>query len=80
MAERRTIERIESLTWVAIYGGIFAIILAIVSGGIHVAAGWALGVIGGLSIATGIVLIIVRSRMPETPAAGAQSQSPEGNP
>jgi hypothetical protein len=80
MADRRTLHRIESLAWVAIYGGIFAIILAIVSGGVHLAAGWSLGVIGGLAIATGIVLIVVRSRMPETPAPGAQSQSPEGNP
>jgi hypothetical protein len=80
MADKKTLERVERFTWVAIYGGMAAVILAFVSGGIHLAAGWSLGVMGGIAIAVGIVLIVVRSRMSETPAPGAQSESPEGNP
>ena len=80
MAELRTLERIERWAWVAIYAGIFAIILGVVTGGVHLVAGWSLGAIGAAAIATGVVLIVLRSRLGETPAPGAQSQSPGENP
>jgi hypothetical protein len=80
MASARTLAWVERLAWIAIYGGLFAIILGIVSGEVHVIAGWSLGVLGGIAVATGIVLIFVRSRLTETRPSGAQSSNPQGNP
>ena len=71
---------VERSAWIAIYGGIIAIILGIVSGEVHVIAGWSLGVLGGMAVAAGIVLIVVRSRMAEGPPPGAQSTPPQGKP
>jgi hypothetical protein len=79
MASRRTLAWIEALAWVALYGGLFAIVLGIVTGEVHVIAGWSLGVLGAISVATGVVLIFVRSRLPEPPPGDAQSSSsPQG--
>jgi hypothetical protein len=73
MPSARALARLDALTWVLIYGGLFAILFGIVAGGVHVVAGWSLGVLGGISVAAGIVLIAVRSRLRETPTPGAQS-------
>jgi hypothetical protein len=67
--------RVELYAWVAIYGGMFAVILGVVIGSVHLPTGWSVGVLGGLGIAAGVALIIIRSRMAETPAPGAQSDS-----
>ena len=81
MASDRARAWVERLAWIAIYAGIFAIILGVVSGGVHVIAGWSLGVLGGIALAAGIVLIVVRSRMGESTPGGAQSNPPsQGNP
>jgi len=80
MASARALAWIERLAWIYIYGGLFAIVLGIVSGGVHVIAGWSLGVIGAIATIAGIVLIIVRSRLAETPPPGAQSSPPQGKP
>jgi hypothetical protein len=79
MASARTLAWIESLAWVCIYAGLFAVVLGIVSGEVHVVAGWSLGVIGAAAVAAGIVLIVVRSRLTETPP-GAQSPNTQGKP
>jgi hypothetical protein len=73
MASARTLAWIERLAWIGIYAGLFAIVLGIVSGEVHVIAGWSLGVLGGMAVAAGIVLIIVRSRLTENPPPRAQS-------
>jgi len=73
MASAKALAWIERLAWIAIYAGCFAIILGIVSGGVHVVAGWSLGVVGGVAVIAGVVLIVVRSRLSETPESGAQS-------
>lgn len=83
MASARARAWVENLAWTAIYAGIFAIILGIVASEVHVIAGWSLGVVGGIAVAAGIVLIIVRSRMSESPPSpprGAQSNPAEGKP
>ena len=80
MASERARAWVERLAWIAIYGGIFAIILGVVSGEVHVIAGWSLGVLGGVAVVAGVVLIIVRSRMAETPTTGAQSNPTQGKP
>jgi hypothetical protein len=72
---------VERSAWIAIYAGIFAVILGVVSGEVHVIAGWSLGVLGGIAVIAGIVLIVVRSRMGESPPSGAQSNPPsQGKP
>ena len=63
MASMRTLAWIERLAWSLIYGGVVAIILGVATGGAHLVAGWSLGVLGGIALAAGIVLIIVRSRL-----------------
>jgi len=73
MPSPRTLARLDAATWALIYGGLFGIVLAIVTGGSHVVAGWSLGVLGSIAVAAGIVLIIVRSRLPGAAAPGAQS-------
>jgi len=81
MASARALAWIERLVWICIYAGVFAIILGIVSREVHVIAGWSLGVIGGIAVAVGVVLIVVRSRLTETPPTGAQSPlGEEGKP
>jgi len=81
MAAARTLAWIERLAWIAIYAGLFAVVLGIVSGEVHVIAGWSLGVLGGMGVTAGIVLIIVRSRLTETGPSGAQSpNASEGKP
>ncbi|GAC1526393.1 MAG: hypothetical protein NVS2B4_03090 [Ramlibacter sp.] len=65
MASARTLARLDVATWVLIYGGLFGIVLGLVTGPVDGVAAW--------SVAGGIVLILVRSRLAETPVAGAQS-------
>lgn len=77
MPSLRTVVWIERLAWICIYAGLFAIVLGIVSGEVHVIAGWSLGVIGAVAVAVGIVLIVVRSRLGEPAPDGAQSSTKE---
>jgi hypothetical protein len=76
MASARALARVERLIWTLVYGGIFAVILGVASGGAHRVAGWSLGVLGGAAVAAGVILIWVRSRMHEAAPGGAQSSSP----
>jgi hypothetical protein len=82
MTSPKALARLDALTWTLIYGGLFGIVLGIVTGGVHLVAGWSLGVLGALAVVAGIVLIAVRSRLQESPAPGAQSSEPrrQGNP
>jgi len=73
MVTPRTLARMDAATWTLIYGGLFGIVLGIVTGGAHLVAGWSLGVLGAIAVVAGIVLIIVRSRLRDTPTPGAQS-------
>jgi hypothetical protein len=74
MATPRTLARIDSLAWTLIYGGLFALVLGIASHDETVVGGWSLSVVGALAAIAGIVLIVVRSRLRETPAPGAESK------
>jgi hypothetical protein len=80
MASQRARAWVERLAWIAIYAGVFSIILGVASHGVHVIAGWSLGVLGSVAVAAGIVLIVARSRMSESTAPGAQSTPPQGKP
>ena len=74
MATPRTLARIDALAWTLIYGGLFALVLGIASHDETVVGGWSLSVLGTLATIAGIVLIVVRSRLRETPAPGAESK------
>lgn len=67
MASARTLARIDALAWTLIYGGLFALVLGIASHDETVIGGWSLSVLGALAAAAGVVLIIVRSRLPQAP-------------
>jgi len=57
--------RLEKWIWILIYGGLFAIILGIATGRTEEALGWAMAVPGAALVAVGVVLIYVRSRLPD---------------
>ena len=82
MTSPKALARLDAMTWTLIYGGLFAIVLGIVTGSVHLVAGWSLGVLGALAVVAGIVLIVVRSRLQEGPPPGAQSSQPrrQGSP
>jgi hypothetical protein len=78
MASSRTLARLDALIWTLIFGGLFALVLGIAAHDDAVVAGWSLSVLGAIATATGIVLIWVRSRLPEDPPAPPpSSQHPE---
>ena len=65
MTSPRLLARIDSLAWILIYGGLFALILGIASHDETVVGGWSLSVLGGIATIAGIVLVSVRSRLRE---------------
>ena len=79
MASPRVLARLDALAWILIYGGLFALVLGIASHDEAVIAGWSLSVLGIVAAIAGVVLIVVRSRLREPPASGAQSADTEPN-
>ena len=57
-----TTSRMETLTWVLIYGGLIAVCLGIFMKDGSAALGWGAIAIGALGTTTGAALIYVRSR------------------
>jgi hypothetical protein len=57
---------LEKWMWILIYVGIAVAVLGIVTARTDEAAGWMLGVPGALAVIVGIVLIYVRSRLPDS--------------
>ena len=68
MASARTLARIDALAWILIFAGLLVLVLGIATHDEARIAGWSLSVLGGLATVAGVVLIIVRSRLPD-PAA-----------
>ena len=60
-------KQVERWVWILIYGGVVlaAIGTALLSNG-HELLGWAFVAAGAIDVVIGIVLIVVRSRMPST--------------
>ena len=58
-------QRIGTLIWVLIFGGLFVVGLGIALERSGASYGWSFIVGGALAIAVGCVLVWVRSRMPE---------------
>lgn len=67
MATARALKRLDNLAWILIFGGLFVLILGIASHDAAAIAGWSLTAVGGMATAAGVALIVVRSRLPETP-------------
>jgi glucan phosphoethanolaminetransferase (alkaline phosphatase superfamily) len=67
MAATKPHATLEKWTWILIYGGLFILILGIATGRREASLGWAMAVPGAVLAAVGIVLIYVRSRLPDTP-------------
>ena len=65
MAAPRTLQRLQTLIWVLIYGGLLALVLGIATARTDGALGWSLAAGGGLAAAVGVALIAVRARLRE---------------
>ncbi|WP_440112494.1 hypothetical protein [Acidovorax sp. BL-A-41-H1] len=63
MAAPQTLQRLQTLIWVLIYGGLLTLVLGIATARSDRALGWTLAVAGGLAAAVGVVLIAVRARL-----------------
>jgi uncharacterized membrane protein YhaH (DUF805 family) len=55
--------RMETWTWILIYGGLLAAVLGMFVEKSQAQSGSAFYTVGGLSVLTGIVLVFVRSRV-----------------
>ena len=69
MAAPSTLQRLQKLIWVLIYGGLLTLVLGIATARTDAATGWVLMVGGGVVAAVGVVgavgvvLIAVRARL-----------------
>ena len=77
MPTARALKRYDNLVWALIFGGLLTLVLGIASHDEAAIAGWSLTAVGGIAAVAGIVMIFVRSRLRETPEAGAQSTPQE---
>jgi vacuolar-type H+-ATPase subunit I/STV1 len=73
MTTARTIVRIEKLTWILAYGGLFLLILGLATSRLDAVTGWVLVALGAVIAVAGFVLIPIRARMHASPDNGAQS-------
>ena len=67
MAAPSTLQRLQKLIWVLIYGGLLTLVLGIATARTDAATGWVLMVGGGVVAAAGVVLIAVRARLKADP-------------
>jgi len=65
MAAPRTLQRLQTLIWVLIYGGLLTLVLGIATARTDGALGWSLAAGGGAAAAVGVALIAVRARLRE---------------
>lgn len=65
MTTRKSLDRLQALIWVLIYGGLLLLVLGVATERNSDAAGWPLVVFGGVAAVAGFVLIYVRSRLEE---------------
>lgn len=65
MTTRKSLDRLQTLIWVLIYGGLLILVLGLATERNSDAAGWPLAVLGGIAAAAGVALIYVRARLKE---------------
>jgi hypothetical protein len=63
MATPKTLQRVQTLIWVLIYGGLLTLVLGVATARTDGVLGWTLGAAGGIAAAVGVVLIFVRAWM-----------------
>ena len=63
MAAPQTLQRLQTLIWVLIYGGLLTLVLGIATARTDGMVGWVLMVTGGVAAVVGVVLIAVRARL-----------------
>ena len=61
-----SIKAMETWTWVLIYGGLLTLFVGLFALRQSDALGWAMVSGGAVAAAVGVVLIVLRSRLPET--------------
>ena len=59
-------QRLETWTWVFIYGGLLLVSLGVFVKRADAGIGWALIAVGAVLAAVGVVMIFLRARLPET--------------
>ena len=62
-----SVNRLESLIWPLIFGGMIVIGLGLAVEARDATLGWGMVVAGGIAAAIGVVLIVVRARLPDRP-------------
>ena len=67
MATPSTLQRLQKLIWVLIYGGLLTLVLGIATERTDASTGGVLMVGGGVVAAVGVVLIAVRARLKADP-------------
>ena len=67
MATPSTLQRLQKLIWVLIYGGLLTLVLGTATARTDASTGWVLMVGGGVVAAVGVVLIAVRARLKADP-------------
>ncbi|MFT3721211.1 hypothetical protein [Pseudorhodoferax sp.] len=67
MATPKTLQRLQALIWILIYGGLLTLALGLATRRYDDALGWALGLAGGAVALVGFVLIFVRARLQPGP-------------
>ena len=65
MPSARILARLDALAWALIYGGLFTLVLGIASHGETAIGGWSLSVLGIVAAIAGVVLIVIRARLPQ---------------
>jgi len=63
MASKQALQRIQQAVWVAIYGGLMAILTAQILRTAHPAWLWPLTLLGLLAVAIGVALVLWRARL-----------------
>ena len=59
-------QRLETWTWVLIYGGLLLVCLGVFVKRADAGIGWTLIAVGAVLAALGVVMIFLRARLPET--------------
>jgi hypothetical protein len=67
MASKSTLQWIQRLVWICIYGGLLAIVLGIFLNRIEPDQADLIQTVGGLFVAIGVLLLYVRSLLREAP-------------
>ena len=67
MVRKAILSRLQWLVWIAIYGGLLSISVASFMGPDDSDTATVMYVVGAVLVATGILLIYIRSRLRETP-------------